>query len=393
MWHVGAAHSRVDSPTNPAIRAFDITTATRIEGLDVFAPDANAPSGSSIGLIADHAAALTVASSKITAGNAAKGADGADGPQLVNAPTVNGSAGWDQRNCTAGGGCNHDGLRPTFWALPPRGQHGENVCVGAPGFVGEPGGFGGSGGLYEIDLVGTQSLPELYQGRTTYMFENGEHARTSAAGTDGLDGTSAPSTFAISRAGFVSASGIAGKNGTPGFGGRGGDGYGSNTSDPRVGDVWTGWTGAGGGAGGCPGLAGTAGQGGGASIAAVLVDSALTFDGAELVAGKGGTGGLGSFGSAPTAGGAPGANSNSAIPTRSGQPGGRGGAAGISGNGASGPSLGIAYTGTKPVISASTKVTQGAAAPAIDARSRTTLGVSKTIPATPAGIAKDILAL
>jgi hypothetical protein len=81
------------------------------------------------------------------------------------------------------------------------------------------------------------------------------------------------------------------------------------------------------------------------------------------------------------------------IPTRSSQPGGHGGAAGISGNGANGPSLGIAYVGAKPIVSATSHITPGNAPPAIAARSRTMIDVTKTIPATPAGISKDILAL
>lgn len=392
VWHVGAAHSRIDSPTSPAIRATNITSPTRLENLDVFAPNATAPSGSSIGLIADHAGALTIASSKITAGNGAKGDDGTDGIQLANAPTANGSAGWDMRSCTAGG-CNHDGLRPTFWARPPRGQQGENVCVGAPGFVGASGGFGGNGGLYQVELSGPTTIVNYYLDNSVYKFELGDHTHTSAPGVDGTDGASASSTPSISKDGFAPANGTAGKDGAPGSGGAGGDGFSSTTGDQHVGDVWTGWSGAGGGAGGCPGLAGTAGQGGGASIAAVLIDSAITFDAAELVSSKGGAGGLGSFGSAPTAGGAPGVNTKpSEIPSRSAQPGGHGGAAGVSGNGANGPSVGIAYSGAKPTVSADTKVTPGAAAPAIEARSRTTLAGTKTIPAAPAGTSKDILA-
>jgi hypothetical protein len=105
----------------------------------------------------------------------------------------------------------------------------------------------------------------------------------------------------------------------------------------------------------------------------------------------GGGGGLGAFGSAPTDGGPQGPNVYFTL--TSGQPGGRGGLAGFGGNGANGPSLGIAYVGTKPVVSADTKLTPGAGAAIIPARSRTTLGITKTVPASPAGIAQDILAL
>ena len=391
-WRVGAEHTRIEASTSPAVRAQNITTPTRLESLDIVAPDATAPSGSSIGLLADHTTGLTIASSKITAGNAANGANGKDGIQLSNAATVDGAAGWDQISCTTSGGCNHD-IRG-FWANPPRGKQGANVCVGAPGFVAESGGFGGSGGLYQIDLNGPITTVDLYQGSALYKAEPGDHAHTSGPGVNGADGTSAPINLTITAQGFSPIDGTPGKDGAPGAGGSGGDGFASTTNDQHVGDVWTGWTGAGGGAGGCPGLAGSAGTGGGASISAILVESPVAFDAVELHSARGGAGGLGSFGSSPTAGGAAGTNSQSSlIPSRTAQPGGHGGAAGISGNGANGPSLGIAYVGAKPVIDAQTKITPGAPAPAIDARSRTTVGIVKTIPATPAGISKDILAL
>ena len=73
--------------------------------------------------------------------------------------------------------------------------------------------------------------------------------------------------------------------------------------------------------------------------------------------------------------------------------GGRGGAPGVSGSGSSGPSIGIAYVGAAPEVHTNTTITPGTGGPAIDARSRNTLGVTKTIPATPAGVSKDILAL
>jgi hypothetical protein len=394
-WNKGLpdARTRIEAPQSPAVRAQNITSPTRLEGLDIVAPDATTPSGSSIALIADHAGALTVATSKLTAGNAAKGADGKEGVQLANAATVNGVAGWDQVSCTSGA-CYHDGLRPKFWAAPPRGQQGTNACAGASGIVGQSGGFGGSGGLYQIELSGPITIVNYYLDRSTYGFESGDHAPTSAAGADGTDGATAPVGFTLNADGFTASSGTPGTDGAPGSGGRGGDGYGSTTSDPHVGDVWTGWTGAGGGAGGCPGLAGGAGDGGGASIAAALIESALAFDTVELFSARGGAGGLGSFGSAPTPGGTAGGNSqSSAIPSRSAQPGGRGGAAGISGNGANGPSIGIAYVGAKPVVSADTRTTVGTAAAPIETRSRTTLGITKTIPASPAGRAEPILAL
>jgi hypothetical protein len=395
-WSLGkpGARTRIEAPKSTAITATNITSPTRLEGFDVVAPDATTPSGSSITLIADHAGALTIATSKLTAGSAAKGDDGKDGIQLADATTANGNAGGDEINCTAGGGCKHDSFRTTWWARPPRGQQGENVCVGAPGFVGQSGGYGGIGGLYVVIPAGTVTSTRLYVDNGSFDVEPGDHTRSSVPGTNGADGMGAQVSITISAAGFTAANGTPGKDGSPGSGGSGGDGYFSGLTNAHLGDVWAGWTGAGGGAGGCPGLAGGEGKGGGASIAAALIESPLSFEAVELVANRGGAGGLGSFGSAPTIGGAAGINTTPAlIPSRSAQPGGRGGAAGISGNGANGPSLGIAYSGTKPNVSADTKVTVGAPGALIPARSRTTLGVTKVIPASSAGIAKDVLGL
>ena len=76
------------------------------------------------------------------------------------------------------------------------------------------------------------------------------------------------------------------------------------------------------------------------------------------------------------------------------QPGGRGGAAGAGGNGSAGPSAGIVHAGAAPKLVGTNTITHGAGGPAVDARSRTdALGITKTIPATPAGAANDILAL
>ncbi|MBF5067312.1 hypothetical protein G6O45_29365, partial [Salmonella enterica subsp. enterica serovar Istanbul] len=91
-WRTGSGVSRIESPTSPAIRAKDIKSATRLEGLDVNAPNATAPGGSSIGLLADHATALVVARTKIVAGNAMNGENGTEGTQLSHAATANGAS-------------------------------------------------------------------------------------------------------------------------------------------------------------------------------------------------------------------------------------------------------------------------------------------------------------
>ena len=82
-WRIGPTKTRIEAPVTPAVVATNISTPTRLEGLDIVAADATEPSGSSTGLLAKEASGLTIVSSRIEAGNGAKGADGTDGIQLV----------------------------------------------------------------------------------------------------------------------------------------------------------------------------------------------------------------------------------------------------------------------------------------------------------------------
>jgi hypothetical protein len=393
-WRTGSGVSRVESPRSPAILAKDLTSATRLEGLDVTAPSATLPGDSSLGILAYRAAGLVIAHTKITAGNAMKGEDGAEGAPLSNAPTANGFEAGGSIDCNAKFYNCERLVGSNAWTRPSGGGGGTNECVGAPGFTAEAGSTGGGGGLFEAffdpQIPGTNYRAYMGGGYA----ETTAAARSGASGASGADGQSAPGPGTLSSDGFTPASGTAGSNGATGFGGRGGDGWGSPATDRGqavIGHIYRGYGGAGGGAGGCPGLAGSPGKGGGASFAALLVESPITFDGVELTSGIGGAGGLGTFGSAPTAGGAAGAN-NTGIPNLTANAGGNGGAAGVSGNGASGPSAAIAHTGGAPKQVGANKLTPGAGGPPVGARSRDALGVTKTIPATVAGASMDILA-
>jgi hypothetical protein len=394
-WRAGAGRTRIEAPSSPAVRAKDIVSPTRLEGLDIVAPDATAASGSSIGLLAERASALVIARSKIAAGNAMDGADGVDGTQLQSSPSATGANAVWAAKCVAGSTCTT--ILKTGVVLKSTGAAGgTNVCDGNPAHVAEAGGNGGSGGLWEPYNDVAHFIFRPYAENQSNVAEPGA-SRTGAAGADGSDGTSAARIGTFSNEGYVPANGTVGKDGAPGFGGSGGAG---RQPDPDIdptsalvgaNDVWRGFGGAGGGAGGCPGLAGTAGAGGGASIAALLIESALTFDGSELVSARGGSGGKGSFGSGATAGGRPG--NNPYFSMLSGSSGGRGGLAGVSGNGGSGPSIAIAHRGPAPTVRNGSKATPGPGGAALDARSRVVLDVTKTIPATATGISKDILPL
>jgi len=399
-WRTASATSRVESPTSPAAKAKDITSPTRLEGLELVAPNATAPSASSIGLLADHAGALVVARSKITAGNAMKGDDGVEGTQLSNAATGTGG-----KAIVGAALCTDDLILCPAFSRATGGPGGTNVCVGAPGYAGDPGGAGGSGGQYDVvkKTVGMSSfLLFLVRNNNdaTFGATTAAPGKTGAAGVDGPDGDPAAPKGALSPTGYTPADGANGTNGAAGKGGAGGNGLLPNaaifTPTPE-GARYRGWGGGGGGAGGCPGLSGTAGKGGGASFAALLIDSPMTFDATALTSGLGGDAGQGTLGSAPLPGGV---RNNPEIPGQNptlapalGHDGGRGGAAGISTNGSSGPSAAIAHSGAAPVLAGSSTMAHGSGGAAIAERSQVVLGdLTKALPATPAGAAEDILA-
>lgn len=395
-WRTGAPRTRIESPTSPAIIARDIHAPTRLEGLDVLAPAASAPSGSSVGLLADHASNLVVALSRLEAGDAMNGEDGVEGVQLTTSSGATGGALVNAARCNSAT-CLLD-LVTYRYVRPARTPGGINTCEGAPDHAADPGGAGGSGGLWRVVAQEANFHFDHYFADSSYGSDRGERTKSGAAGTDGADGHNGDSLGTLSAEGYVPANGVAGADGAAGQGGAGGEGAGpyvmhNPNTDPTIDGIWRGFNGAGGGAGGCAGLAGTAGTGGGASIALVALEGEVTIDTTELVSGRGGAAGRGALGSTPTSGGQPGPNGSS-IPQTFAKPGGRGGAAGVSGNGSSGPSLGVAHRGPAPKIVGGTKFRLGAGGAGVDHRSRVdAFGIAKTIPATPAGLSKDILAL
>lgn len=393
-WRSGEGRSRVVAPSSPAARAEKITTPTRFERFEVIAPDAREPSGSSIGLFARDASALVVADARIVAGKGAAGADGTPGTQLVPRFTPAGAGHTPRAYCRGSASsieCRYPARRP--------GVAGGTVqCEGAPGHDGEPGGRGGSPGVYAWlqDSSGDLRFHWYpWQRNDAHRATAGE-AKSGAAGASGAQGASAAAGV-FGRDGFAPGDGLAGTDGAPGKGGRGGDGR-PPVAAPAAGSIplnvdppFEGFGGSGGGAGGCPGLAGTPGKGGGASVAAYLVASAMRFEESELVADDGGAGGKGTFGTLPSMGGAAGGVPGGAQP---GTRGGAGGSAGVSGSGAGGPSVALAHTGAVAVlVSTETKHGKGGAGvPAMTSEEIVGPGVrsTKTLGASSAGLATKV---
>lgn len=377
-WRSGGPITRIVSPSSPAMRAADIGSPTRIEGIELVAPNAGAPSQSSIGLIVANCRGLVIARSSIIAGDAAKGDDGVEGAKLAQPLSADG------RNLVDAAECPNAICIPT-WSLSVPG--GVNVCDGVR--VAESGGAGGTGGAWRVVNEISRFAFVLYAADTA---PRPPIDRSGAAGADGVDGAPAD-VMGITLGGYAPGHGHDGTDGAPGKGGRGGSGHSPDpqveANAPGVKGVWRGWSGASGGAGGCPGLAGSAGKGGGASIAALLVESVVTFDSVTLTSGRGGAGGLGTFGSAPTGGGNPGSDAGFAFLTHPAH-GGRGGLSGVSTNGSSGPSIAIAHVGPKPTLQGTFKLVPGVGGASIPPRDRADLGIIKTIPSTPAGTSADI---
>jgi hypothetical protein len=383
VWTTGGGRSIVNAPTSPAMRAKDITLTTRFDGLDVNAPAGTAASPNSIGLIAQNATMLTVANTKLVSSKAFDGADGTDGVQLTLGASANG------HNGAAAGG--PFALAP-FSPIPrqPGAAGGVGACVGAPGHDGVSGGQGGTGSTQDCKA-------SVVGGNTVYIWNlvdlsydrSNAVPQPSGPGIAGTDGTSASTIGSFSTVdGYAPAGGSAGGDGSPGKGGTGGSAgplWGTPGDASNVGTYRIGASGPGGGAGGCPGLAGAPGTGGGASVAALVFASpGLAFTTVELVAGDGGRGGKGAFGSLELGGGAPGTFPSGATAGTAGSLGGR---AGYSGNGAGGPSIALASTGGAVAVAPDTHTTPGVAGAGVAAR---TNAGGVTIPASVAGPAMPV---
>jgi hypothetical protein len=379
---VVSLRARIASPVSPAAHAVGIANDTLIDSIDIVAPDATAPSGSSIGLIAQNSPKLEIKNMKVHAGTAAKGADGTPGPLPGDGfGNKNGADGYSPAwchlppgSCISGDPC----IDPVCVAQHSTRPGGTNVCAGTQG------GNGGAGGNFiketsslckftysdvnlrhvgDGDVRPATATTALGGVGAPLCAQTATNGATGAKGAAGTNGAASPGGT-ITATGFTAGDGTNGTNGANGQGGGGGGG--AMPKNPNSAyyanglDYW-GSSGSGGGAGGCAGLAGTAGKGGGASIGVILFDSPLTLRNVVVSASNGGAGGMGSFGSVATAPGEAGqAFGSDSIGTLGGR-GGEGGDSGVSGGGAGGSSIGIATHGTPALLFNTPTPTIGAA--------------------------------
>ena len=330
-WKLNGARTTINAPTSPAVTANSITAATRVDGLEIFAPAGTASEPSSIGLLAVNSPGLTFTEGKL---EASRGYDGANGvpatPARVSMETA------PQARAESAPCVNSIVIpaRPCTRVNPPTrlgGEGGQYLCTADVLIGGSTGGAGGASGVYE----GTTIL-------VTATIGGAGRPATSTPGTDGTSSTGG--TF--SPSGFAVGGGTAGTNGSFGVAGSGGGKpfNGNGEVPPNTATIMWGPTGAGGGAGGCPGRAGSAGGGGGASVGALLLSSPVRFEKVALKSDVGGRGGFGTFGTLPTPGQAqagPPRDQGGTVCLACASPGSAGSRAGFSGHGAGGPSIAV----------------------------------------------------
>jgi len=391
---VQTSHAKVASPTSPAATATNVTTPTRVENVDLVAPDFTSNSQSSIALIASGSPSLTIKNATIHAGTGGDGAHGTDGVQLSDSSNKKGLNGIGYDICN--GAIGHCVTAIARYQPGPT-----NACVGEAGHDAGPGGDGGWNGVYVAVVnqnqtevwkpngqASTVGLPLVGSASTTQGGGFLVVPSNGANGLSGFDGQSGGPIGTISANGYTPADGTGGTDGQPGQGGGGAAGLQDmngviSVQGQPIGRTAQGEGGASGGAGGCPGLAGTAGKGGGASIALIAVQSGLTLDTVTIESSSGGIGGQSGQGSKHTVGGTGGAASANTVHAANG---GDGGYAGVSGNGGGGPSVGIAFAGSAPQRLATT-IKQGAGG--AGQLPRTGLD-GKTIPASSNGASYDL---
>ncbi len=408
-WDRVKAKAVVNAPSSPAVVASGITRATRLEGFELRAPDldgapATATTGTSIALDVRGSTNLTFGEVLLHGGKGAPGTDGTVG--TANARTNATSAGYkgeDQTSRT----CPQPAIPLSvcqFSRTIPGVAGGTTTCAIAP-----DGGAGGAGGeprWWALLEANTESIgiPYDFRGRPVVAtaatavggtnespsgYGKGLSGSDGAGGDEGTDGLNG--SWSLTVTGYIQGNGTAGGRGGSGQGGGGGgsprwfyspDGTLGTRTQPRNDNYYDTAAGGGGGGGGCGGQPGAPALGGGASIGALVIDSSVTFERARIESSDGGRGGLGNLGTPGTAGGLGGAKvvHGATMIAGKGGDGGEGGNGGASGHGAPGPSIALAYSRTRPTLTA-TDLAPGPAGAAQPALKRTTAAGEKVLPA------------
>lgn len=348
VWGTPSGVTEVLAPTSPAIKGNGLTSGAMLANLRVVAPDAAAPSDSSIAIQLTNAKKVRIYGSSFEAGQGANGGSGPAGVDATSTPQ-------DGNEGTKGDTCSN--FIP-FTGAP-------YLLGGAPGMVASKGGAGASSYCYMFsDNAQDGDFADAVSGCGKAGKRGGDLApcvkgKTGCAGAAGMKGVAGANRGTLTASGYNATN-----SGGDGMAGSKGGGGGGGTSGPRtvkspVDDTIVGGSGGGGGGGGYAGSGGKGGGAGGASIAAVVFNCELTIVSSTFMTKGGGTGGAGGGSGLGKGGGAgaKGGDTPSGVSNAGGCAGGDGGAGGNGGpggGGGGGPSIGIAYFGTKPTTTAVT---------------------------------------
>ncbi|AKT38092.1 uncharacterized protein CMC5_022340 [Chondromyces crocatus] len=359
----GTAKTSVHGPPDvPAVKLLAGDRTTRLEDLEIRAPDAETSGASSIGVLAAGVTA-ELERCAIIVGNGADGSPGAPGaePAMPGDPVPRAQAGAPGNGgrdactmsgagaTTAGGAevasmCGDDGVDPSIGGKggDGRADTGLNGEAGVSGSFGFPGTGQPTVGVWSCAGTG-----------------NGQVGEDGVPGQPGSGG-SGLGTLTV-ESGYVGATGSPGSTGKSGQGGGGGGGARGPSFCGGV-PQGSGASGGSGGSGGCGGKPGQGGGAGGSSIALVSVEAKLSLNDCSLEAGNGGKGGVGGDsqrGGAGGPGGTPGTGVGSSANACVGGIGGTGGQGGPGGGGAGGNTFSLAYKGTPVALSEDTRRVQG----------------------------------
>lgn len=317
-------------PTTPgyALDVESVTGAVTAEDLELDAPDATEPGGSSIAVFVTQS--TNVMLKRVTA-NAGNGADGADAVAVTNyaadaaAPGngADGGAGAPSKICACNDGTQSIGGAGGNPSIPNGQDGGPTVPENPTGLVPAHDGRGGLG------------------------FSCGSSvAHPGADGAEGDAGAAGASVSgSLSTDGWHSSIGTTGTVGHVAQGGGGGAGGMFSTGTVEGGGS--------GGCGGCGGAGGSGGGSGGSSFALLIFQAAVATDGCTLRVGGGGAGKSGGNGESGQTGGTYGAKVGGGSGC-DGANGGKGGDGAGGGGGAGGNSIAIGYVGTKPTVTGGT---------------------------------------
>ncbi|MEC8380518.1 MAG: putative metal-binding motif-containing protein, partial [Myxococcota bacterium] len=298
--------------TTPTMQGFDISTATEVDGFQIWSPTVGSNGSSAIAVyLEDCSDGLVFTENTIGADDAEVGIDGDGG--------ANGSNGGD-------GGNGLDSALTSCSSTRFGGAAGGNACS-----TNSNGGNGAEGACpfaqYNGNPISSNTQPYGSNGSGTSPGLGGVGACDSAmfswygcgscfldtscdgsgdAGTNGGDGAQGGGGSGASSSGYllgstwITTNGVDGLDGTDGSGG-GGGGAGSGGYSSGCGTNHGSGTGGGGGAGGCLGTGGQAGTGGGSSFGVIYKCTATCstlpiFIDNEITAGDGGNGGDGGDG-------------------------------------------------------------------------------------------------